>query len=78
MKRSGFRRWIVVAVLAGIGVAMLLASRGLRAAEQAPPPAPHAPLTLEQRIARAEYWARKRGLQFGVPARGYELAFRGG
>ncbi|HZY58343.1 MAG TPA: hypothetical protein VFE56_01190, partial [Candidatus Binataceae bacterium] len=32
-------------------------------------------LTLEQRVARAEYWARKRGLQFGVPARGYEQAF---
>src|SRR6266851_2344241 len=54
---------------------MLLATHGLRAAEQAPRPAPHAPLTLEQRSARAAYWARKRGLQFGVPHHAFQQAF---
>jgi len=32
----------------------------------------HRPLTLEQRAVRADYWARKLGRQFGVPATAYQ------
>jgi hypothetical protein len=56
------------------GLAMLGASQGFSIGGQTRRPQPHAPLTVEQRNARAAYWASKRGLQFGVPENAYERA----
>ena len=65
---------ILIAITTGTGLAMLLAGQGLSVGGQAPQPRPHAPLSVEQRNARAAYWASKRGLQFGVPEHAYERA----
>jgi hypothetical protein len=64
-------RALFAAIAAGAGLILLAA--GLGAGSDAPV-RPHAPLTLEQRLARAQYWASKRGLQFGVPDRAWEKA----
>lgn len=74
MKTYGYSKSILTLMIAGAGLAMLFAGHGTNAVEQAPRPAPHAPLTSLQREARAAYWASKRGLQFGIPDHAYEQA----
>jgi BNR-Asp box repeat len=73
MNERGVRVWLG-AVVAGMGLALLATGLGAGGGEAGSPPSPHAPLTVEQRRARAEYWASKRGLQFGVPERAYAQA----
>ena len=74
MNVQRFYMRILIAITAGTGLAMLLAGQGSSVGGQAPQPRPHAPLSVEQRNARAAYWASKRGLQFGVPEHAYERA----
>ena len=70
---SGFLRLGVVLGLVAAGVITLIAARTVPAKPNASlafagQPVSPSPLTAEQRIARAEYWANRRGVQFGVPA----------
>ncbi|HEY2108154.1 MAG TPA: hypothetical protein VGH29_20315, partial [Candidatus Binataceae bacterium] len=74
MKNRSFFKRFLIAVTAGAGLAILGAGRSLSVGGQPPQPQPHAPLSLEDRKARAAYWASKRGLQFGVPEYSYERA----
>ena len=73
MSQSFCKRFLTV-LTAVAGLAMLGASQGFSIGGQTRRPQPHAPLTVEQRNARAAYWASKRGLQFGVPENAYERA----
>ena len=74
VKSQPFFKRILIAITALAGVVILGAGHGLSVGGQAPQPQPHPPLTVEQRNARAAYWASKRGLQFGVPEDAYERA----
>src|ERR1019366_1117028 len=70
---SGFLRLSIVLGLVAAGGIALIAARSVpaKAAASLAFAGQHvfrSPLTAEQRNARAEYWANRRGVQFGVPA----------
>ena len=63
---------LVMVLLTFAGATSVLAQ--LSDSPASPPILQPQPLLSEQRLARAEYWFSRRGLQFGVPPGAYDTA----
>ncbi len=72
MSRNNLGRVLLISLLAASGLGLLFVPLGSRAENVIQ--TPRAPLTMEQRLERDQYWASKRGVQFGVPTDGYQSA----
>jgi hypothetical protein len=75
---GSLRLAVVLGLVAACGVT-LVAAKSVPAKPDASlafagEPVSRSPLTVEQRNARAEYWANRRGVQFGVPAGAFASA----
>jgi hypothetical protein len=62
-------RLMAAGAIAAIGLTIIAAIPGAGAPQSL---SPHAPLSAAQLAERANYWARKRGLEFGIPQHAWE------